>query len=175
MTAHYTDFCSPVNTSRGIIGRPRIWQPIPETNGYAVHDGDGRVRDRYRHPVTDPAIIAALIPPKSAPMVRLACCSQWVRVDQPTTAAEHWSNCISDMVANPQIPKSPRQYLDSGKVYSRDVYPRRAPRRAVLGEPMVLAHNGRRIRMMPWATAVRIMLQRKGSEEIELSTARYAS
>lgn len=181
MAAHYTDFCSSVNTPRGTIGRPRIWQPIPETNGYAVHP-DGRVRDRYRRPVTDEAIIEALNPPTPVPTVwfRLACCGQPVRWDRDTLAQAHWSYCLQDMLAEDGIAKSPHVPLDWQRLYSRDPRVMRPRRHALLGKPHVLAHNGRlgmgrRIRTMPWATAVRIMLQRKGSEEIELSTARYAS
>lgn len=155
-----------------------MWQPLPGSNGYAIHP-DGRLRDRHRNIITDPAIIAALIPPKSSPMVRLACCGQPVRIDQPSTAEAHWSDCLQDMLATGSPRNAPRGRLDPNRHYSRENHPRRAPRRAVLGEPLVLAHNGqsgpdRRLRTMPWSAAVRIMLQQKDFGD-ELSEPRRAS
>lgn len=166
MIAHHTGFCADVNPPSDILdrgGRPRIWTPIPDTNGYDRHP-DGRVRDRHRHVVRDVAIVEALCPPApvSAFFLRLACCGLSVRWDRPSLAQAHWSYCLQDMLAEDGIPKSPHVPLDWGRLYSRDPRVMRPRRHALLGMPHVLAHNGRlgsrrRIRTMPWATAIQIM------------------
>lgn len=206
MTEPLPQLCADINTPRGIInedvsggfvsnrkngldgpvaelrvvsrGRPPIWRALDA--GYAVHP-DGRVRDRHRHIVHDVAIIEALLPPKrpAVPTFRLACCGIAVRGDRDTLAAAHWSDCLQDLLAEKPNPKCLRQNLDMAKRYSRDVLPRRAPRRGVMGEPHVLAHNGRtgadrRLRMLPWSAAVRIMLQQKEFSD-DLSTTKRAS
>lgn len=163
MTAHDTTFSVESNPPSGIMrrgGRPRVWTPIGDT-GYAVHP-DGRIRDKHYNIITNPAIVAALIPPKAEPTAwfRLACCGQRVRADRPSTAAEHWSDCLQDMHATGSPRNAPAGRLKPDRYYSRDVYRRRAPRHADLDEPIVLAHRGERVRTMSWVMATRIIQQK---------------
>lgn len=180
---HNTEFCAekqPPSVIMGSVGRPRVWEPIPDTNGYTRHP-DGRVRDRHRHPVKDLAIVAALTAEREyAAKFVLACCGKQVRVDCPKLAVAHWSDCLSDMQSTGSPRNAPTGRLDPDRYYSRELATRRAPRRAVLDKPMVLAHNGRsdagrRIRIMPWVTAARIMLQQKEFGDDLPETRRRAS
>lgn len=159
-------------------GRPRVWEPIPDTNGYARHP-DGRVRDRHRNVVIDAGLIAALVPEPLPPMFRLACCGQPVCIDRRVEAILHYSQCMSRIVAEDEGWFVPPKVRVTREYQPRDPTQRQPRARGAITEPRVLVHNGkagpdRHIRMMPWSAAVQIMLQRKGFGD-ELSTTRAAS
>lgn len=162
MTAIH-DLCANVNPSRDIIdigskrGRPRIWQPL--SGGYEQHP-DGRVRDRHRHLVTNPAIIAALVLPPGVAFLTLACCGCAVRTDRGMLATTHYSACMyRTLAADAGWRVTPAARLDPDRAYTRDITVRQPRVRSALSEPMVIASNGkrgadRRNRFMPWSTAI---------------------
>lgn len=142
-------------------GRPPFWVALD--GGYAVHP-DGRVRDRHRNLVKNPAIIAALVPPKTPPTTwfKLICCGILVRADRPLTAAAHWGDCISDMHNFRPNPKTYPRDLSPDAVYTRDTTERRPRRNLTAGVPWVLVHNGktgtdRKVRTVSWSAALELL------------------
>ncbi|MDO0976959.1 hypothetical protein [Mycolicibacterium frederiksbergense] len=110
--------------------------------------------------MTNPAVLAALVPQCAAVFLRLACCGCAVRTDRGMLATTHYAACIyRTLAADAGWKVVPAARLDPDRAYSRDIAVRQPRVRSALSEPMVIASNGkrgvhRRNRLMPWSTAI---------------------